>query len=289
MIQIGNFLINFWVIIPSIIVVVFLMIGIRFVRPVDSVLVERFGKFVKKLNPGFNFIIPIIESAIYVNMTENMVDVPPQTVITRDKLNVEVDAVVYYRVADANKAIYNIKDYKGQLISLARTTLRALLGKMTLSEANENRKEINAALEESLDKETVNYGVYVLRVEIQKIEPPRDIVEAMNGVFKAEQFKIAAKEQALALQEKAEGEKQAKIKEAEGMRQQDILIAEGKSRAIQLVNEAAEKYFKGGAIFLKQLEVAQATLQQNTKLIVPQGSNLINLIGDAINVSTKTN
>ena len=91
------------------------------------------------------------------------------------------------------------------------------------------------------------------------------------------------------MQEKAEGEKQAKIKEAEGMRQQDILIAEGKSRAIQLVNEAAEKYFKGGAIFLKQLEVAQATLQQNTKLIVPQGSNLINLIGDAINVSTKTN
>ena len=154
MIQIGNFLINFWVIIPSIIVVVFLMIGIRFVRPVDSVLVERFGKFVKKLNPGFNFIIPIIESAIYVNMTENMVDVPPQTVITRDKLNVEVDAVVYYRVADANKAIYNIKDYKGQLISLARTTLRALLGKMTLSEANENRKEINAALETMLSTYT---------------------------------------------------------------------------------------------------------------------------------------
>ena len=111
---------------------------------------------------------------IKVNITELMVDVEPQTVITRDKLNAIVDAVVYYKIMDVKKSVYNVDDHRAQLTSLARTTLRAVIGKMTLTEANENRDDINMKVEKVLDKETDSYGVEVLRVEIQKIEPPED-------------------------------------------------------------------------------------------------------------------
>src|SRR3990167_748125 len=125
-----------------IMVVLFLM-SIQIVRPVEVRLVERFGMYVKTLNPGFAFIVPFIERVISVNITETMADVEPQIVITKDKLNVEVDALVYYKVSDAQKAAYNIDDYESQLIALAKTTLRAVISKMSLTEANEKRAEIN--------------------------------------------------------------------------------------------------------------------------------------------------
>lgn len=279
-------------------VVVLAALSVQIVRPIERRLVERFGKYSRTLYPGLSFRIPFIETVRSVNVTECMVDVEPQTVITKDKLNVVVDAVVYYKVNDPQKAAYNVNDFEGQLVSLARTTLRSVIGRMTLAESNENRAQINANVEEVLDKETTDYGVDVLRVEIQSIEPPRDVVEAMNNVVKAEQYKIAATQQALAWQEKAEGEKQAAIKQAEGESKSKLLradadmrsaimAAEGQAKAIELVNKAAREHFKDGAETLKRLEVAQASLTGNTKMIVPVGANLVNVITDALGLEKK--
>ena len=278
-----------------IMVVLFLM-SIQIVRPVEVRLVERFGMYVKTLNPGLAFIVPFIERVISVNITETMADVEPQIVITKDKLNVEVDALVYYKVSDAQKAAYNIDDYESQLIALAKTTLRAVISKMSLTEANEKRAEINQKIEEALDTELQTYGVDVLRVEIQKIEPPEDVVDAMNSVVKAEQTKIAATQLALAAQEKADGEKMAAVKTAEGKAKAvelaasaegnaKVLIATGEAKAIELVNGAITKSFKQEAKDFKALEVAEKTMGQNMKIIVPQGSSMVNVLGDLAGIS----
>ncbi|MCJ7666663.1 MAG: paraslipin, partial [Actinobacteria bacterium] len=211
--------------------------------------------------------------------TEQMVDVMPQMVITKDKLNAEVDAVVYYQIKEVKASIYNVDDHRAQLTSLARTTLRAVIGNMTLTDANEKRGDINTQVETVLDKETNSYGVEVLRVEIQKIEPPADVQEAMNKVVKAEQEKIAAMDIATATETRADGEKRAEIKKAEGIRQGLILSAQGKAEAIilvadadaakiKVVNEAAEKYFVGNAQILKKIEAVETSLKDNAKIIV---------------------
>src|SRR3990167_9961213 len=165
MITIGQLVFNLWLIVPCLASLIVFIAGINIVRPTEVRLVERLGKYLRTLAQGFNFTIPIIDRVVGVNITEQMVDVAPQTVITKDKLNVIVDAVVYYKVRDPQKAIYNINNHEEQLISLARTTLRAVVGQMTLTQANEDRNAINNKLEEILDKETATYGVDVLRVE----------------------------------------------------------------------------------------------------------------------------
>jgi regulator of protease activity HflC (stomatin/prohibitin superfamily) len=208
-----------------------------------------------------------------------MVDVLPQMVITKDKLNAQVDAVVYYQIKDVKASIYNVDDHRAQLTSLARTTLRAVIGNMTLTDANEKRSDINEKVEVVLDKETNSYGVEVLRVEIQKIEPPPDVQDSMNKVVKAEQEKIAAMDMATATETRADGEKRAEIKKAEGVRQGLILSAEGKAESIRLVatadaqkikvvNEAAQKYFVGNAQILKKIEAVEISLKENTKILV---------------------
>lgn len=266
-------------IVVSAVALIFVLCGIRIVRPTHVGLIERFGKFKEVAESGFHYIIPIVDRMVYVNMTERMVDVPPQMVITSDKLNTEVDAVVYYKIREADKSVYNVNNHRRQLTSLARTTLRAVVGKMTLTQANENRDEINNKVEEVLEKETDSYGVHVLRVEIQKIEPPMDVQEAMNQVVKAEQGKIAANDIATALETKADGQKRALIKESEGVKQSKILQAEGEAGAIKLVNEAAAQYFKGNAVELKKLEVTAQALENNSKIIIPEGEKLVNVIG----------
>jgi len=254
--------------------------GIRIVRPVEQGLIERFGKYKRTAQQGLNWIIPAVDKMRKVNITERMIDVEPQTVITKDKLNAIVDAVVYYKIQDTKKAMYNVDNHKRQLASLARTTLRAVIGKMSLTEANENRDEINTKVETVLDKETDSYGVEVLRVELQKIEPPEDVQIAMNQVVKAEQEKIAAQDFATAVETKADGERRAEIKNAQGIKQGRILQAEGKAQAIKLENEAAQKYFKGNAMELKKLESMAIALKTNTKIVVPEGKQLVNVIGN---------
>ena len=240
--------------------------GIRIVRPTHKMLVETLGKYSRTSNEGFNWIIPIIQRSRYVNITEQMVDVPEQTVQTSDKLNTKVDAMVYYQVKDVKASEYNVDNHKKQLTSLARTTLRAVMGNMTLTQCIQSRETINSNVEKVLDKETDSYGVCVLRVEVQRIEPPRDVQEAMNEVVKAEQKKIAAKDTATALETEADGFRRASIKKAEGNKQASILEAEGKSKAFDLI----DKSFKGNAKDLKKLEVTESSLKNNSKIILTE-------------------
>lgn len=243
-------------------------LGVRIVRPFEKGLIERLGKYTRTAEQGFSWIIPGVDRMVKVNITERMVDIEPQMVITKDKLNAVVDAVVYYQIRDVKKSIYNVDDHRDQLTSLARTTLRAVVGKMSLTEANENRDDINSKVEAILDKETDSYGVEVLRVELQKIEPPQDVQNAMNEVVKAEQAKIAASDFASAKEIEADGIKRAYIKEAEGKRQSRILDAQGLAEAIKLENEAICKYFKDKAVDYKKLEVTQKSLANNSKVVL---------------------
>lgn len=250
--------------------IITLCMGIRIVRPTQNAVIETLGRFTRMAGPGLNIIIPFIENLISIEITEQMVDVEPQKVITKDNLNAEVDALVYYKVRDAKNALYNIDNHKIQLVALARTTLRSVLGKMTLTEANEKRSEINAEVEKILDTETASYGVDVLRVEIQKIDPPQDVQDSMNNIIKAEQQKIAAKNLAEAAEIQADGKRRAAIKEAEGFKQAAILKAEGEAQAIELVNKAAEEHFKGNAVELEKLKTAAAALTgMGSKIIIP--------------------
>lgn len=240
--------------------------GIRIVRPTHEMLVETLGKYSKTAGAGFNWIIPIIQQTRYVNITEQMVDVPPQMVTTSDKLNMTVDAVVYYKVKDSKASQYNVSGHKKQLTSLARTTLRAVMGKMSLQECIQKRDDINQGVEEVLEAETDAYGVSVLRVEVQRIEPPSDVQDAMNQVVTAEQEKLAATDRATAKETEADGQKRAEIKVAEGKRQAAILEAQGKAQAFKLIEES----FKDRAELLKRLEVTENSLKNNSKIILTE-------------------
>ena len=276
-------------------VAIILFSGFRTVRPIERGVIERFGKYLRTKDAGLTWIIPSFDRMYRVNITEQMVDVPPQMVITKDKLNAQVDAVVYYQIKDVKASIYNVDDHRRQLTSLARTTLRAVIGNMTLTDANEKRGDINDKVEAVLGKETISYGVEVLRVEIQKIEPPTDVQDAMNKVVKAEQEKIAARDMATATETRADGEKRAEIKRAEGVKRGLILSAEGKAEAIRavakadadkikVVNESAQKYFIGNAQVLRKLEATEESLKQNSKFLVDT-SKVQTIVTDASGIT----
>lgn len=276
-----NYINVFYLIIP--IVLIFLL-GMRIIRPTQRGLIERLGKYHHLANPGFHWIIPVIDRLYKVNVTEQMVDAEPQEIITNDNLNASVDAQVYFRVkADEDSvkgAIYNVNDYVWQIVNLARTTLRNIIGTLTLKSANSERGKINIELHETLRKETKDWGIEIIRTELKQIDPPADVQETMNKVVKAENEKIAAIDSATAAETVADGVKRAKIKEAEGFKQSKILHAEGEAEAIKLVNEAADKYFVGNAQLLRKLEALEASLGQNAKIVIPTGSELVNIIGE---------
>ncbi|MCE5332597.1 MAG: SPFH/Band 7/PHB domain protein [Bacteroidales bacterium] len=259
-------------------------IGIRIVRPTERGLIERLGKYHKFANPGFHWIIPVIDRIYIVNVTEQMVNAEPQEIITNDNLNASVDAQVYFRVKSEEEsvkgAIYNVNNYRYQIVNLARTTLRNIIGTLTLKSANSERGKINAELYNTLHLETKSWGIEIVRTELKEIDPPRDVQETMNKVVKAENEKIAAIDSATAAETVADGVKRAKIKEAEGYKQSKILHAEGEAEAIRLVNEAADKYFVGNAQLLRKLEAVEASLSNNAKIVVPTGTELVNIIGE---------
>ena len=254
--------------------------GIKILRPVEVGIVEFLGRYSKTAGAGFNWIIPFLSKMYRINITERRVDIDPQSIITKDKLNAVVDGVVYYRVEEAQKAIYNVNNFESSVPSLAKTTLRAVIGKMTLTEANENRDQINLEVEKILSKEVTKWGIDVVRVELQRIEPPDDVQDAMNQVVKAENEKIAALDLATAIETKADGERRAEIKKAEGIAAAIRLKADADGDAIKTVNVAAEEYFIGNAQLLKKLETVAEALKDNTKIIVPAGSDLVNVIND---------
>lgn len=271
----------FYLIIP---VLLIFFIGIRIVRPTQRALIERLGKYYSFANPGFHWIIPIIDRLYLVNVTEQMVDADPQEIITNDNLNARVDAQVYFRVKSNEESvkgsIYNVNNYKWQIVNLARTTLRNIIGTLTLKSANSERGKINAELYKTLHNETQSWGIEIVRTELKEIDPPKDVQETMNKVVKAENEKIAAIDSATAAETVADGEKRAKIKEAEGFKQSKILHAEGEAEAIKLVNEAADKYFVGNAQVLRKLEAMETSLEKNAKIVIPTGSELVNIIGE---------
>ena len=257
-------------------------------RPTHRGLVERLGKYRHFAAPDFNWIVPFVDRLIQINITEQMVDAQPQEIITNDNLNASVDAQVYFKVKDDEDSVkssqYNVKNYQFQIVNLARTTLRNIIGTLTLKSANSERDKINTSLLETLARETKHWGMEIVRTELKQIDPPKDVQETMNKVVKAENEKVAALDFANAAERQADGIKRAEIKKAEGIKQAKILSAEGEAEAIKLINEAGNTYFVGNAQLLRKLETLEKSLMNNAKIVVPSGSELVNVIGEMAGV-----
>jgi len=224
-------------IIPIIIAVFLIIIvgsSLKIVNNYERGLVERLGKYLKDVGPGLNFIVPFIDKLVKVDMREKVIDVPPQEVITKDNVGVTVDAVIYYQVTDPFKVTYNVDNFTVASVKLAQTNLRNVIGDLELDETLTSRERINTRLRQILDEATDKWGVKVTRVEIKKIDPPSDIMEAMSRQMKAERIK-----RAVILE--SEGYKQSEILKAEGDKTANILQAEGRAESIKRVADA-EKY-----------------------------------------------
>ncbi|HUV43788.1 MAG TPA: SPFH domain-containing protein [Dehalococcoidales bacterium] len=278
-----------------VVAVIILFRSLKVIRQFERGIVERLGRYKETLDPGLKFLVPFIDNlAVKVDMRETVLDIEPQPVITMDNVAVTVDAVVYYYVADAKARTYEVANFGMAVSKLAQTNIRNVIGEMSLDETLTSRERINAALRETLDEATDKWGVKVTRVEVKEIEPPRDIADAMSKQMKAEREKRGIILEAEAYREKqileaegdkqnailkAEGNRQREILEAEGDRQAAILRAEGEAKAVEEVSNAADKFFVGNAQLLKQLQVTQAALENNTKLVMSDQSRLINVLG----------
>ena len=224
------------IVIVVIVLIIIILMGVKTVRPYERGVVERLGKYDRTTDSGLKIIIPMIDQMIKIDMREQVVDVPPQQVITKDNVAVEVDAVVYYEVTDPVKVIYNVANFYLAVTKLAQTNLRNLIGDLALDESLTSRDKINTQLREILDDATDKWGVKVSRVELQRIEPPVDVTEAMHRQMKAERDRRAAILE-------AEGQKQSAILKSEGQKQAAILSAQGEAEALMQVADA-EKYQK---------------------------------------------
>src|SRR5438876_7780823 len=255
----------------------------RVVSQYEKGLVMRLGRYRATVGSGLTFLLPVVEGLLKVDMRERVIKVEPQKVITKDNVSVEVDAVIYYRISDPVKATFEVQNFGYAATTLAQTNLRNLIGDKSLDETLTARDTINSNLRNVLDEATNTWGVKVTRVEVQKIDPPADITEAMSRQMKAERDKRANILE-------AEGVKQAAILQAEGVRQSEILKAEGdaqaritrstaEAKATEMVSNAAESFFKERAQTSKRLDVLNNVLAQQTKFIVPSGSDLVNVLG----------
>jgi len=215
-------------------VVSFITSAIIIVRPYEAAIVERLGRYQKTLYQGLHFVIPFLDRVIKVDLRERVVDVPPQEVITRDNVVVTVDGIIYYRVIKPEDVVYRVQNFQLAAVALAQTNLRNIIGELTLDETLTSREVINAKLRTVLDEATDPWGVKITRVEIKRIDPPTDVMDAMHKQMKAEREK-----RAMILE--AEGFRESQIKKAEGLKESQILEAEGKAKSIQLVADA-EKY-----------------------------------------------
>ena len=255
----------------------------RIVSQYEKGLIMRLGKYRATVGSGLTFLVPMIEDLLKVDMRERVIKVEPQEVITKDNVLVTVDAVIYYRIIDPVKSTFEVQNFAYAATILAQTNLRNLIGDKSLDETLTARDTINANLRNVLDEATNTWGVKVTRVEVQKIDPPADITEAMSRQMKAERTKRA---QIL----EAEGIKQSQILQAEGMKQSSILRADGEAqarilqanaeaKAIEVTSQAAESFFQERAEVRQRLDVLRAVLAQQTKFVVPSGSNLLNILG----------
>ena len=234
----------FIIVLAAIAFVLFVVVlsGVKIIRPYERGLVERLGKYRDTVEPGLRLIVPFIERIEKVDMRERVVDVPPQEVITSDNVVVSVDAVIYYEATDPQRLVYNVVNFYLAVSKLAQTNLRNVVGDMQLDEALTSRDTINTKLRDILDDATDKWGTRVVRVEIQRIDPPADVMHAMHEQMKAERTRRAVVTQAAGEREaaiaRAEGEKQAAILQAEGLRQSAILGAQGDAEATRTAADA---------------------------------------------------
>lgn len=281
-----------------VIVLLLIILSVKVVNTGYVYILERFGQFYKVLEPGWHITIPFADFVrAKISMKQQILDIPPQNVITKDNVKISVDNVIFYQVLNAKDAVYNIENYTSGIMYSTVTNMRNIIGDMTLDEVLAGRDTINFKLLTIVDNITDAYGIKILSVEIKNIVPPAEIQEAMEKQMKAERNKRAAilnaegdRQSAIARAEgdkqskilQAEAEKEANIRRAEGLRESQLLEAEGKAKAIELIAkadaEAIEKVNKAildsgtdaTVIALKQVE-ALKELSKNpaNKLILP--------------------
>lgn len=258
-----------------VLVIIFGTKALRIIRPFEKGLVERLGKFVRTEDSGLAFIFPVIETIRKVDVRERVIDVPPQEVITKDNVLVTVDAVIYFQITDPFKVTYNVEHFEIAALKLAQTNLRNVIGDMLLDQTLTSRNRINEQLRSVLDEATDKWGVKVTRVELQKIDPPQDITEAMGRQMKAERTKRAVILDAEGVKQaavlRADGEKQAEVLRAEGNRQAKILVAQGEAQAIENVYGAIHKGRPtNDLVAIKYLEALQKIADgRATKIFMP--------------------
>ena len=260
--------------------------SLKIVRPWEKGLIERLGKYQRTADSGLTIIMPMFEKMQKVDMREQVVDVPPQAVITKDNVAVDVDAVVYYEVTDPVKVTYNVANFYLAATKLAQTNLRNLIGDLALDESLTSREVINTKLRQILDDATDKWGTKVTRVELQRIEPPSDVTEAMHRQMKAERDRRAmileAEGQKKSAILKAEGEAEAIKKVADADKYKKIAIAQGEADAIQNVYNAIHKGNPtNDLIAIKYLEALQSIANGTaSKVFLPyEASGVLGSIG----------
>ena len=284
-----------------VIILIILLSSIRIVNTGYVYVLERLGQYHKTLEPGWHFIVPFMDHIRKrISIKQQILDIDPQTVITKDNVNIQIDNVIFYKVMNAQEAVYNIENYRSGIAYSTTTNMRNIVGNMTLDEVLSGRDKINLELLRIVDQVTDAYGVKILSVEIKNIVPPQEIQEAMEKQMKAERDKRAIVLQAEGNKQsdiaKAEGEKRAKIltaeaekeaniRRAEGLKESQLLEAEGKAKAIEtiakaeaeaiaLVNKAIlESGTNETVIALKQIEALKEMAKgPSNKLILPNES-----------------
>jgi len=249
-----------------------LLKSVRIVKQYEKGLVVRLGRYANTADSGIVILVPFIDSIITVDMREQVMNVMPQQVITQDNVVVTVDAVIYYKVVDPVKAEFEIQNFSYAVTTLAQTNLRNLIGDKTLDESLTARDSINTSLRQVLDEATNPWGVKITKVELQKIDPPANITEAMTKQMKAEREKRATVLE-------AQGQKEAEILKAQGDAQARMLRADAEAKSVEMIALAAEKNFTPRAAQLKQLDVAREVLGGNsTKFILPTNGNLVSVL-----------
>ena len=293
----------------------------RIIRPTEKGLVERNGHYIRFVDKGLVFLIPLIDRLVKVNVTEVMTAPESQVIITRDRLNLNVNMVVSYRLKSDEESVkesrYGVNSYPKQIDILAHVGLRDIIGSMTLEEANSGRDVINAKLKDQLTKQTAAWGIEIVRAELKDLLPPADIQQSMAQILKTENDKKVAVNTAEAVATKASGEKNAAIQKAEGEKQQlifeaeghkqaanteaegmrqaqileaegrktaEILISEGQAKALENVQFAADTFFKGNAVTLRRLEALETALRNNSKIFLPEGRDLTLIMSDMAGV-----
>lgn len=265
-------------------------------RPYERGIQETLGKYNRFVMPGLAFQIPLVHITRVRDVREHTMDIHPQPVITKDNVEIQVDGVMWVRPTVNEDAIkrtfYNIDDWKRAIVQLAMTNLRQEFGDLTLDESLVARETIATNLQRILNTFAVEWGLTVSKVEIRLIDPPEDIKKAMHKQKTAEQERRSMRLLATGEFEAAEQQKLAIIQRAEGEREAVIQVAQGKAEAIRLVNEAAEQYFVGNAQALKQMEMIEASLRDNAKIVITEhgisptlllGSLPVNIVPERVN------